>query len=76
MSLKQSIINCIPDAYYSNGTKATCMTFKIFNMFDIDSHSFKAVKEIPLMEKEKREETIAKPGNLNQDFHKVSDKED
>ncbi len=42
----------------------------------MNSHSFKEVKEITYMEKEKREETFAKAGNLNQDFRLVSDKED
>lgn len=46
MGIKQQILSCIPDAYYSDGTKATCMTFRIYNMFDVaNSDSFKEVKE-------------------------------
>ena len=50
MNLKQSLIECIPPAYYSNGEEATCLTFRIFNMFDVDSQIFKQVKEKKGME--------------------------
>ncbi len=68
MNLKQSLMECVPDAYYSDGTKATCFMFKIFNMFDIDSQSFKGVNDQNIMKKEKESETKAIPGNLNRIF--------
>lgn len=39
MGIKQQILSCIPDAYYSDGTKANCLFFKICNMFDVDRES-------------------------------------
>ena len=50
MRIKQILQECIPDAYYSNGVKSTCLMYKICNMFDIDSQSFKEVKEKKIME--------------------------
>jgi len=41
MTLKEMLLECIPPAYYSDGTKATCLKFRIFNMFDVDSQSFR-----------------------------------
>ena len=46
MGIKASLIECIPDAYYSDGTKATCLIYRIFNMFDVDSQSFKEDKKV------------------------------
>lgn len=40
MGIKQKLIDCIPDAYYSDGTKADCIVYKICNMFDIDRQSY------------------------------------
>lgn len=50
MRIKQILQECVPDAYYSNGIKSTCLVYKICNMFDIDSQSFKEVKEKKNME--------------------------
>lgn len=50
MNLKKALLEYIPPAYYSDGRIATCMTFRIFNMFVIDSYSFKQVKEKKVME--------------------------
>ena len=50
MNLKQKLMECVPPAYYADGTEAKCMIFKICNMFDIDSQSFKEVKEKKSME--------------------------
>lgn len=50
MKIKQVLREYIPDAYYSDGTKSTCLMYKICNMFDIDSQSFKEVKEKKNME--------------------------
>ena len=44
MTLKDGLLEWIPDAYYENGTEAKCIWQRIFNMFDIDSQSFKQVK--------------------------------
>ncbi len=35
--IKDSLQDCIPDAYYSDGTKSHCWYYKIFNMFDVNS---------------------------------------
>lgn len=51
MNLKQKLIECIPPAYYEDGTEAKCWIFKICNMFDVDSQSFKEVKKEKCMEK-------------------------
>lgn len=40
MGIKQTLLDCIPDAYYSDGTKANCVMYKICNMFDIDKQSY------------------------------------
>ena len=40
MGIKEKIQEFIPDAYYSDGTKAECWIFRICNMFDIDKQSF------------------------------------
>ncbi len=45
MTLKQSILDCIPPAYYEDGTEAKCWIYKICDMFDVNSQSFKVVKE-------------------------------
>lgn len=42
MGIKTYLKSCVPNAYYSDGTLATCMIYKIFNMFDIDPQSFKS----------------------------------
>jgi len=39
MGLKEKLEEFIPDAYYSDGTKAECLIFKICNLFDIDHKS-------------------------------------
>ena len=57
MNLKKTLVECIPPAYYSDGRKATCMMFRIFNMFDIDSYSFKQVKIKENMDKKNKEST-------------------
>jgi hypothetical protein len=44
MALKKALLECIPDAYYENGTKVECIWYKIFNMFDVDRQSFKEGK--------------------------------
>ena len=58
MGIKQSLLECIPDAYYSDGTKANCLIFKICNMFDVDSQSFKEVSEKKNMEIKSRKQAI------------------
>ena len=55
MSLKQALLECIPDAYYSDGRKAECMLFRICNMFDVDSQSFKEGREERNMDKKNKE---------------------
>ncbi len=45
MRIKQSLIELIPPAYYSNGEESKCTIFKICNMFDVNSQGFKQVKE-------------------------------
>ena len=54
MSLKVSLLKWIPDAYYENGTEAKCIWYRIFNMFDVDSQSFKEVKVKRNMKNEKK----------------------
>ncbi len=44
-SLRQRLKECVPPAYYSNGTEAKCMWYKVFNMFDIDPQSYIIDKE-------------------------------
>lgn len=39
-SLRQKLKECIPPAYYSDGREATCMWYKVFNMFDLDPQSY------------------------------------
>jgi len=70
MSLKQKLLECIPDAYYSDGRKAKCMLFRICNMFDIDSQSFKEVKVKEYVDGKKEEETKVTFGKIN---HYISD---
>jgi len=53
MALKEALLEWVPDAYYENGTKAECIWYKIFNMFDVHSQSFKQVKEKRDMDKKK-----------------------
>lgn len=55
MTLKQAFLECIPEAYYENGTEAKCIWYRIFNMFDIDSQSFKEVKDKKVMEDNSKE---------------------
>ena len=50
MRIKQSLIKLIPPAYYSNGKESNCAVYRICNMFDINSQSFKEVKEKKRME--------------------------
>lgn len=69
MGIKQTLISCIPPAYYSNGIEAKCMLFRVCNMFDIDSHSFKQVENNNTMnKKEKGEETKAEAGHMQDCF--------
>jgi len=71
MGIKQALIDCIPPAYYEDGTEAKCMIFRICNMFDVDPQSYKIVKETKDMDKkEKGNETKASFGKIN---HFVSD---
>jgi len=49
-SLKQRLKECIPPAYYPDGTEAKCMWYKVFNMFDIDPQSYIIDKEKKGME--------------------------
>ena len=59
MGIKQALLECIPDAYYSDGTKANCIIFKVWNMLDIDPQSYKEVKEKKDMDDKKEESTYA-----------------
>ena len=64
MGIKQTLMNCIPPAYYENGVEAKCMVFRICNMFDIDSQSFKEVHKKDNMQKKEKEDDsfgISKP---------------
>ena len=45
MGIKQTILDCIPPAYYEDGTEAKCWIYKICDMFDVNSQSYKIVKE-------------------------------
>lgn len=51
----QGLKECIPPAYYPDGTEAKCMWYKVFNMFDLDPQSYIIDKEKNNMSK-KREE--------------------
>jgi len=44
MKIKHKLQECIPTAYYSDGTEAKCWLYKICNMFDVNNQSFKQVK--------------------------------
>ena len=46
MSFKQILIDCIPPAYYSDGTEAKCLLFRICNLFDVDPQSYTEKKEV------------------------------
>lgn len=37
MGIKSILYECIPDAYYSDGSKSECTFYKICNLFDIYS---------------------------------------
>ena len=68
MSLKQKLKECIPPAYYSDGTEAKCMWYKIFNMFDLDPQSYIIDKEKKGMEKTNWPQTCT--GSAGGDFFK------
>lgn len=59
MKIKYKLQECIPNAYYSNGTESKCLIYRIFNMFDIDSQSFKEVKIKVNMDKKNKESNSA-----------------
>ena len=50
MRIRQSLMELIPPAYYSNGKESKCTIFRICNMFDVNSQSFKQVEEKKSME--------------------------
>ncbi len=58
MNLRQTFLDYIPEAYYSNGKLATCMTFRICDMFDANSDSFKEVKIKRKMEIKTRQKAL------------------
>ncbi len=52
MGIKQVLLDCIPPAYYEDGTEAKCWIYKVCNMFDVDPQSYKIVKESNNMEED------------------------
>lgn len=74
MELKQKLVSLLPEAYYSDGTKSECALFCICNMFDVDSDSFKQVKEKRNMEdKQSTRKTCAKGAHINYSIESLSD---
>jgi len=75
MGIKQTLLDCIPPAFYENGTEAKCLTFRICNMFDVDPQSYKIVKESSNMEENKEfgnynflEKWIAESKKIDKEF--------
>ena len=66
MRIKQSLIKLIPPAYYSNGKESNCAVYRICNMFDINSQSFKEpIEERNMNKKIKGEDYILHVENLS-----------
>lgn len=63
MGLRQKLNELISEAYYEDGIPSECTLFKICNMFDVNSESFKEVKEKKGMEN-KEESKSDKPSRF------------
>jgi len=55
MEIKHILQECVPTAYYSDGTEAKCWIYKICDMFDINSQSFKQAESKDDMNKKNKE---------------------